>query len=492
MKKSTLILISLIFIVVTNVISQNWGMPVIFDSVTPTYGVYSKKISLGDTAFLVTDLRAGDRYEEIESYEVRTLTIYRAFDGTQYFRNQPVVYFVHGGAWIDEYAAWYKFVAQSFTGEMGWITAIVDYRLTSDSVFIADQYCPNRNDCFDVENRKKAAWYPDNIHDLADGLQWLCDSIDTNGGDAENIILFGHSAGGHLAGLLATHEIFAEKRPAIKGVISMSGAYNLKNLNMAIFGNALDQTFQGGYLNNDDELDEASPYNYLNPDEQFPKFFLIHCSFDLPSLPEQKILFKNSLALNDIAFEEAFLPGYSHVSEMAAIGNIDDAVTQQIINFIASNQTQTIEIGAGWSGISSFIDPTPDGFEDIFSEQIQDIQIIANTSGYFDPVNHVNTIGNWTPETGYMINILNPVEVLFSGHIVESLTPPLVSGWNLLPVWSKENIPVEDFQSTISDIKIIKEVAGVHLFWPEHGINTLHTLCPGKTYWLFLSTESDK
>ncbi|MFQ5426883.1 MAG: cyclase family protein, partial [Gaiellales bacterium] len=55
--------------------------------------------------------------------------------------------------------------------------------------------------------------------------------IGENGGDANNVVVFGHSAGGHLASLLATHSNYASNlRPAIRGLISMSGAYALNDL----------------------------------------------------------------------------------------------------------------------------------------------------------------------------------------------------------------------------------------------------------------------
>lgn len=475
-------------ILTTNTFSQNWGTQVLFDGPTK-YQVYSQKFSLSDSAFLITDLRVGDRYENIESFETRTVTVYRAFENGEYFTNQPVVYFVHGGAWIDGYAEWYKFVARSFTGEMGWVTALVDYRLTSDSVFIADDYCPNRDECFDVENRTKAAWYPDNIQDVADGFQWVCDSISRFGGDPDNIFVFGHSAGGHLSCLLATHVNFESMRPKIKGLISMSGAYKLKTINMFVFADAINQTFHGGFLNNEAELDEASPITYLTNEEVFPRFFLLHCSLDLPSLPEQKIVFKNALIYNNSPVEDSFLMGYDHESEMLAIADIDDPVTQQIVAFIQENMTQTIQIPAGWSGISSYIIPRENNIEDVFEGHIDDVEWISSPTGYFDPANNINTIGDWSTETGYMVKAINPFQLTLTGSVTENTNVQFQNVWNLMPVLSKKDISTESFFAGNSQIIIAKEVAGTKIFWPEHGIQSLSNLQPGKAYWVLISDE---
>jgi acetyl esterase/lipase len=321
--------------------SQDWGELVVSEGVTTTYAIYAQNFVYGATPFLITDLRTDPdypgKYSDKESYEARSLNVYRARDGQTWLDNQPVVFFVHGGAWIDEYANWYDFVAQSFTGEKGWVTVVIDYRLTSEEVFIADEHCPDRATCNLPENvplRTKAAWYPDNIEDVADAFQWVVDNIVSNGGNADQIVVFGHSAGGHLVSLLATHPNSVALRPAIKGVISMSGAYSIKELSMVIFGSAIDQTWHGGHINNDAELDEASPTTYVVPGITLPSFYLLHAQTELPSLYEESIAFKNKLISLGLAVDSAYLLGYDHVTEMKAIEDINATPTALIVNYI--------------------------------------------------------------------------------------------------------------------------------------------------------------
>ncbi|MCZ7568338.1 MAG: alpha/beta hydrolase [Ardenticatenaceae bacterium] len=316
---------------------QTWGQLVTWDGVTTTYAVYKQNFVYGSVPFLITDIRTETKYSDKHSYEMRSLTVYRAHDDSHLLDNQPVIFFVHGGAWTDGYENWYDFVAQSFTGEKGWVTVVIDYRLTSDQVFIADEHCPDRDTCNSPENvplRTKAAWYRDNIEDVASAFQWVVDNIAGNGGNADQIVAFGHSAGGHLVSLLATHPNYSALRPAMKGLISMSGAYLLKELSMVTFASDIDQTFQGGHIDNDAELDEASPSTYVIAGMPLPPFYVLHAQRELPSLYEQALAFRNTLESRGLAVEYDYLAGYDHSTEMEAIADISTAPTALIVNFI--------------------------------------------------------------------------------------------------------------------------------------------------------------
>lgn len=322
----------------------DWGEHVTWAGVETTYPVYRQKIRYGAEPFLITDMRSKvveqngeevDLYAAMESYEIRTVTIYRPLDGDALLEDRPVVFFVHGGGWVDGYADWYGFLAQSMTGEMGWVTVVVDYRLTSDEVFLADAYCPDRATCDQqVIERTKAAWYPDNIADVASAFRWTVDHIGEHGGDASRIVIFGQSAGGHLVSLLATHPDYAALRHHIQGVISMSGAYNLPEISMEVFGAALDQTFPGGQDAANAELTAASPTSYTTQAVALPPFYVLWCSSDLPSLPEQGIMFHNRLDTLGFDVEDDFLAGYSHVSEMQVMGEMDELPTQLVVAYM--------------------------------------------------------------------------------------------------------------------------------------------------------------
>jgi hypothetical protein len=64
----------------------------------------------------------------------------------------------------------------------------------------------------------------------------------------------------------------------------------------------------------------------------------------------------------------------------------------------------------------------------------------------------------------------------------------LAVGWNLIPVLSSCEVPVEEVFESFSGLTIVKQVAGPYIYWPAFNINTLVSMVPGKAY--FAATSS--
>ena len=74
----------------------------------------------------------------------------------------------------------------------------------------------------------------------------------------------------------------------------------------------------------------------------------------------------------------------------------------------------------------------------------------------------------------------------------ENKTLQLQEGWNLIPVVSSCPVDVAAlFAAVVSDMEIVKEVAGYGIYWPGMGINTLGTLSPGKAYYVLVSGDME-
>lgn len=92
--------------------------------------------------------------------------------------------------------------------------------------------------------------HPQHIHDVAKALRWTQEHIAEYGGDPDNIIVMGHSAGAHLAALLCTNTTYIEACgldvSLIKGCVCMSGVYTDKRMKESHLGNSILKNVFGG------------------------------------------------------------------------------------------------------------------------------------------------------------------------------------------------------------------------------------------------------
>lgn len=121
----------------------------------------------------------------------------------------PVLVFIHGGYWRSLDKSDHSFVAASFVAE-GAQVVVPNYAL-----------CP-------------AVTMDQIVMQTVRALVWVYRNAAKYGGDPERIVVVGHSAGGHLAAMLACCQwkLLGRDLPAklIKGAISISGLYDLEPL----------------------------------------------------------------------------------------------------------------------------------------------------------------------------------------------------------------------------------------------------------------------
>jgi acetyl esterase/lipase len=127
----------------------------------------------------------------------------------------PVLVLVHGGGWVAGekccvglYSEVGRFFARHGVGAV-----LPNYRLSSAIPFVA------------------GARHPDHVKDVARAFAWTREHIGRYGGDPDRLYVGGHSAGGHLAALLATDERYLAAEGLgtedVKGVIAVSGVYRI-------------------------------------------------------------------------------------------------------------------------------------------------------------------------------------------------------------------------------------------------------------------------
>lgn len=154
---------------------------------------------------------------------------------------------------------------------------------------------------------------------------------------------------------------------------------------------------------------------------------------------------------------------------------------QQPYNFYL---TQILNIPAGWSGISAFVEPPDKGLEGIFGPYIPDFVFLASMSGFYFPQEDINTLGDWNCFTGYKIKANDDFSLSIKGSKVPQPAILLEEGWNLIPVLSSCGVTTWDFNGGLESLVMIKEVGGINVYWPAFGIETLLMLEPGKAYFV--------
>ena len=118
--------------------------------------------------------------------------------------NAPVVVFFYGGSWEEGRRRWYRYVGEALASN-GVVAVIPDYRKYPDVRF------------------------PEFMDDAANATKWTFDHIGEFGGDAKRVFVMGHSAGGHIAALLACDKRYLAKAGLnprdLAGMIGLAGAY---------------------------------------------------------------------------------------------------------------------------------------------------------------------------------------------------------------------------------------------------------------------------
>lgn len=122
-------------------------------------------------------------------------------------KDRAVVIFWHGGLWVEGSRIDYRFVGAALA-RAGYVAVLPDYRLYP------------------------AVKFPAFVEDGASAVAWVHDQIAEYGGDPGSIFVMGHSAGAHLAAMIALDARYLLGKGGsptwIRGLIGLSGPYAIE------------------------------------------------------------------------------------------------------------------------------------------------------------------------------------------------------------------------------------------------------------------------
>lgn len=151
-------------------------------------------------------------------------------------------------------------------------------------------------------------------------------------------------------------------------------------------------------------------------------------------------------------------------------------------------EEQSISLQKGWNGISSFLTPAFVDPELIMAPIGQDFIALQDLALVYYPDGNLNSLDYWNYRNGYMIKVEDETTLPVAGFTPDQTTIMLSEGWNLIPVLSDEPVDIDALLGeNIDRVAIIKEAAGLGVFWPAMSINTIPQFLPGKSYLILVS-----
>lgn len=218
----------------------------------------------------------------------------------------PVFFFIHGGAWStgDKSTLFdvYGRIARTFARN-GIGAVLTNYRLSPK------------------------VQHPAHIQDVAKAFAWTYAHIGEYGGRSDQIIVGGHSAGGHLAALLATDPQYLEAEhlsfKQIRAVVPMSGVYTIGS------GRLFDRIFGA-----DDAIrQQASPTNHVTG--KHPPALIIYADGDFPTCDRMSEDFCKALRRCQCDSETLCIPKRDHITIIVRLQYQEDPAFQAVLEFIA-------------------------------------------------------------------------------------------------------------------------------------------------------------
>ena len=203
--------------------------------------------------------------------------------------SRAVIVFIHGGSWNSGSKDQYRFVGSSLA-ERGFVAVLPNYRLNP------------------------AVRFPDFVADAAAAMAWTLQNIERYGGDSRRVFVMGHSAGAHIALLLAMDRRYLAAVGAsaddLRGVIGLSGPYDFKldsDLLRAVFGSARD-------------VEQTQPVYFARGDA--PPLLLIHGTDDVVCWDRHSIRLTELVRAAGGRAELRLYPGLGHGDTLAGLSRL--------------------------------------------------------------------------------------------------------------------------------------------------------------------------
>lgn len=197
-----------------------------------------------------------------------------------------------------------------------------------------------------------------------------------------------------------------------------------------------------------------------------------------PLFTSETFLLPTSIPLNNLG---AYIPQVTVDITGAPRSNPPDMGAYE---FGTAPLVHNISIPAGWSGVSSYLKPNNPSMASVLSPIMNNLDILYNFNGMYYPGGNIYTLVSWNEYDGYAIKVNQAVTLPIGPLEIGDKTVALDQGWNFIPVLSPTNYSVTSLFNGVNGFAMAKDVAGVGVYWPAYGINTIGNVLPGKAYYV--------
>ncbi|MCX6257473.1 MAG: hypothetical protein NTW49_06195 [Bacteroidia bacterium] len=157
----------------------------------------------------------------------------------------------------------------------------------------------------------------------------------------------------------------------------------------------------------------------------------------------------------------------------------------------ASAVTQYINLPAGWSMFSTYIDPADPAINYLFAAIVNQTVIVKSGDGLvFWPQYGVNNIINLVIGKGYQIKMTSSQVLPVTGpDVVPEDTPiPLPAGWSIIGYLRQNPGLIANIMSQATNNLIIVKNGSGNVFWPQFSLNNIINMNPGEGYQLKMTS----